>query len=120
MPGKGQHHSLEARKKISISKIGKYKGKDNPHWKGGLIFDRDGYILLLKPNHPFCNSIGYIREHRLIMEEKLGRYLTPTEKIHHINGIRSDNRIKNLVLCQSGGKHAVKYHIKRDKRGRFM
>lgn len=69
-----------------------------------------GYIYLRKPNHPFAQKKGYIAEHRLVMEKKIGRYLTKEEAVHHINGIRDDNRIENLELCFSHGQHTKKYH----------
>jgi hypothetical protein len=69
----------------------------NPSWKGGRVKTNEGYIRIYMPNHPESNK-QYVLEHRLIMEQKLGRYLTKDELVHHLNGIKDDNRPENLVV----------------------
>lgn len=51
------------------------------------------------PEHPRAKSNnGYVFEHILVMEDQLGRYLEPEENVHHLNGIKDDNRPENLEL----------------------
>ena len=57
-----------------------------------------GYKYKFLPNHPVCDVKGYVAEHRLIIEKKIGRCLTKNEVVHHINENRGDNRIENLKL----------------------
>ncbi|MEK6951891.1 MAG: HNH endonuclease [Nanoarchaeota archaeon] len=100
----GRKKSEEHKRKISQTLKGKFIGCNNSNWKGGKI-KRNGYVRISQFNHPFANSIGYVREHRLVMEKHLGRYLQPFEITHHINGIKTDNRLKNLMLFISNSAH---------------
>jgi hypothetical protein len=93
-------------------KIPKISGEKHYYWKGGKTVFNKRYILILTPNHPFPNSHKYVFEHRLIMEKHLGRYLKPSERIHHINGNTFDNRIKNLKLFSNEFEHQKFHHPK--------
>ncbi len=79
-------------------------GSRNPAWKGGRTYDDDGYVLVYAPEHPY-KSHNRVREHRLVMERHLKRYLLPTEVIDHINGVRDDNRLVNLRVFSSNAEH---------------
>lgn len=69
---------------------------------GSKKMSSDGYVLVFLPDHPSAQpSSGFIFEHRLVMEEKLGRSLLPGENVHHRNGQGDDNRIENLELWSS-------------------
>ena len=85
-------------------------GKNHWNWKGGKKLNSQGYLLVYSPNHPFQDNQGYVREHRLVMEDKIGRYLSRTETIHHVNGNKIDNRIENLALYESDAQHLSENH----------
>ncbi len=80
-------------------------GEKHSKWNGGKKKDGNGYVMIWKPDHPHRNSGKYVYEHRLIMEKYLGRYLLPTEEIHHKNRLVDDNRIENLRLFESKSAH---------------
>lgn len=73
-------------------------GPFNRIWKGGRIVNKRGYVMIRSPQHPKANGKSYVFEHRLVMEAHLGRFLLSDENVHHLNGIRDDNRIENLEL----------------------
>lgn len=80
-----------------IAAYGLTKAENNGMWKGGRIKGSAGYIKILKPEHPYSVK-SYVLEHRLIMENSIGRYLEPHEVVHHINHRKDDNRLENLQL----------------------
>ena len=83
----------------------------HPNWKGGIIINDAGYVLIKMPEHPRANKNGYVRQHIVVAEGMLGRPLRPNEIVHHKNGIKNDNRPENLEIYPTRSKHTV-MHLK--------
>ena len=67
-------------------------------------FDNNGYISIFTDE-------GWIKEHVYLVKRFLNRNLTKDEVIHHINSIRTDNRLSNLMLFPNQKEHQ-KFHLK--------
>lgn len=58
-----------------------------------------GYVIMyVGRDYPNATKTGHILEHRKVMQDILGRPLVEAENVHHINGVRGDNRPGNLEL----------------------
>lgn len=85
------------------------------------MYKQNGYVLAKAPYHPHANKRGYVPLHRLSMENQLGRYLMPRrELVHHIDGDRANNDIKNLKLTTPKEHFMEEHYEARNSNGRFV
>lgn len=88
-------------------KLRKGKGPSPLLGKGKGFSDKDGYrVIRVMPDDSLLPMAqrggfggGYALEHRLVMARHLGRCLTSDEIVHHLNGVKYDNRLENLLLA---------------------
>lgn len=75
------------------------KGPLSVLWKGGKHKDRRGYVYIYMPEHPRAGRFHniYVAEHQLVWEKAHSMLLPDNHIVHHLNGIKSDNRPENLV-----------------------
>lgn len=72
-----------------------------------------GYVLVfIGRGEPGASKSGHILEHRLVMQEILGRPLLPGENVHHKNGVKDDNRPENLELWTRSQPHGQRVEDK--------
>lgn len=85
---------------------------------GSTYLDSHGYVWEKAPEHPKCNSHGYIQQHRLVAEQKLGRFLSGLEVVHHKDQNRANNSPENLEVLASRALHGIEHA--EDVRERFQ
>ena len=73
----------------------------------GRYISSNGYVCVYAPGHPYATKRGYVYEHRLIMEKNIGRYLLPTEDVHHKDSNRQNNQSDNLLLLSRHAHHRL-------------
>jgi len=75
------------------------------NWKGGI---RQGRAYVYSLNHPYTKDNRVLRS-RLVMEKKIGRYLLPTEVVHHLDWNKLNDSPDNLYLFKNNSEHR-KHH----------
>jgi hypothetical protein len=81
------------------------RGNKHHGWKGGRRRRQGGYIYVLMRTHPNRDERGYVAEHRLVVEKRLGRLLSAEEQVHHIDGDPANNQESNLHLFPNPRAH---------------
>lgn len=118
---RGYSKELARKLKISLntlyayaSRLGLRKTKKHYGPEGGVSCrTKEGGCYVL-----YFHGGGRVQEHRYVMERHLGRRLRKTERVHHLNGDRYDNRIVNLKLMRNEREHAL-WHLAHPDVGRF-
>lgn len=94
-------------------------GDQHWNWKGGICRTSNGYVLEFHPDHAEANRDGYVRQHRWVVEQARGWPLAANEVVHHINGIKDDNRLENLVAL-THAEHAAEHGPERKYNSEVM
>lgn len=119
--GRGKYCSRECSMIVTNEKLAQI-GSETRFKKGQIAHNKKGYCfhksrkggkiykLIYKPEHPNATKKGYVREHRLVIEEKIGRLLLRSEVVHHKDGDTLNNSLNNLELMTANEHRRL--HVK--------
>jgi len=91
-------------------KKGENIGSSNNNWKNGETIKEGGYVMIRNNTHPSRRKFGYIKRSRLVVEKHLNIFLPNEFVVHHINEIKNDDRIENLMVFISHSAH-MRHHF---------
>lgn len=83
-----------------------------PSYRGGCTCVYGGYVWEFCPGHRLQNKWGWVGQHRLVAEDKLGRPLRRSrdprvgEHVHHADGCRTNNDPENLIVLTKSQHHS--------------
>ncbi len=100
---------------------GRATGAKSAKWKGGNRYIKGKRHVLLS-GHNISRKDGYTAEHRVIMQDILGRKLKKKDVVHHVDGDRLNNSVNNLMVYRSNGKHLSAHSANwpRNKKGKWV
>lgn len=110
---RGVPRTDEVRRKISAANKGTKTGAEHRRWNGGRQMRRGRLYILVGSEHPMAGPSGYVAEYRLIAAEKIGRYLTTDEHVHHVDLDETNNAPDNLVVLSRSQHMRVHMLIRR-------
>jgi len=74
---------------------------------GRRLHKQSGYVFVKRPQHPKADAKGLVQEHRIVVEDRLGKHLPDHAIVHHVNGNRKHNNPDNLVVCPNDEYHML-------------
>ena len=81
----------------------KRRAENNGYWKGGTTVSTDGYTYVRVAH---CSGAGAYRgRHHLVWEKANNRPIPNGWVVHHLNGVKDDNRLENLVALSPKDHH---------------
>jgi len=85
------------------------QGRNSANYQRGITLN-NGRVYVYRPTHPRRSVRGYVLRSRIVMENLIGRCLTPIEVVHHLDLNRLNDSPSNLVLCADQRTHMRLYH----------
>lgn len=84
-----------------------------PPWRIRKIISKGDYNYALVPEHPHATKNGYVLEHRVVMENELGRLLLPSEIVHHRKEREKKNNVISNLQVKTGSVHSQEHGFAR-------
>lgn len=110
-----RRHGVKIRTPSEATKLTYLSGTREYKSRNGKYVDSYGYVQVREPNNPRAHK-GFVKEHVLIWERVHNKPLPKDWVIHHLNGIKTDNRPRNLLAMPAKSHHSSMVLLETKKR----